>query len=287
MNLSGKTRVYGVIGDPIEHSLSPTLHNAAFEALKMDAVFLAFHVKVNEVENVIHGMRGLEICGLNVTMPHKNAVISFLDKVDASAKVLASVNTILNDNGKLSGFSTDGAGALNALKKNGVKLNGKKVLLLGGGGAAKTIAYALAKEVDELTILNRSPEKSKALTETLSREFNKQIFTGLLEPSAIQESLQNADVLINASSVGMHPDAAHSLVEPQLLRRDLTVMDIVYNPVKTKLAKDAEKAGAKVVSGIEMLIHQGAASFEIWTGKTAPVEVMRKAILNKLAGAQV
>ncbi len=278
--------MYGVIGDPIEHSLSPTLQNAAFEALTMDSVFLAFQVKTGEVENALCGMRGLGICGLNVTMPHKNAVIPFLDKVDAPAKFLDSVNTIINNNGKLSGFSTDGIGALNALKKNGVNLKGKKVLLLGGGGAAKAIAYALAKEVDELTILNRSPEKIKALTETIARDFNKKVSNGLLEPSAIQENLQNADVLINATSVGMHPDDKHSLVESQLLRRDLTVMDIVYNPVKTKLAKDAEKAGAKVVSGVEMLIHQGAASFEIWTGRAAPIEVMRKAALNKLAGAK-
>ncbi len=286
MKISGKTQVYGVIGDPIAHSLSPVMHNAAFEALKMDCVFLAFRVKTGEVESAIHGMRGLGIHGLNVTMPHKNPVIPFLDEVNATAKFLGSVNTILNDDGKLTGFSTDGVGALNALKKNGVKLNGKKVLLLGGGGAAKAISYALAKEVKELTILNRSPEKTNTLTETISREFNKRVSDGLLEPSSIQENLQNADVLINATSVGMHPNVEHSLVEPQWLRRDLTVMDIVYNPVKTKLARDAKKAGAKVVSGVEMLIYQGAASFEIWTGKAAPVEVMRKTALNKLTGAK-
>lgn len=278
--------MYGVIGDPIAHSLSPVLHNAAFEALKLDCVFLALHVKAGKVESAIQGMRGLGIHGLNVTMPHKNAVVPFLDEVDATAKFLGSVNTIRNDNDKLTGFSTDGVGALSALKKNGVKLNGEKVLLLGGGGAAKAIAYTLAKEVKALKILNRSPETTNALTETISREFNKQVSDGLLEPSSIQENLQNADVLINATSVGMHPNIEHSLVEPQLLRRDLTVMDIVYNPVKTKLVRDAERVGAKVVSGVEMLIYQGAASFEIWTGKTAPIEVMRKAALNKLTGAQ-
>lgn len=278
--------MYGVIGDPIGHSLSPVLHNAAFEALKLDCVFLAFQVKAGEVESALRGMRGLGIHGLNVTMPHKNAVVPFLDEVDTTAKFLGSVNTIRNDKDKLTGFSTDGVGALNALKKNGVKLNGEKVLLLGGGGAAKAIAYALAKEVKELKILNRSPEKTNALTETISREFNKQVSDGLLEPSSIKENLQNTGVLINATSVGMHPNIEHSLVEPQLLRQDLTVMDIVYNPVKTKLVRDAEKAGAKVVSGVEMLIYQGAASFEIWTGKTAPIEVMRKAAINKLTGAQ-
>lgn len=286
MDISAKTKVYGVIGDPIEHSLSPALHNAAFKVLKLDCVFLAFKVKTGEVESAIRGMRGLGIRGLNVTMPHKEAVIAYLDEVDSAAKFLGSVNTVLNDNGKLNGFSTDGIGALNALKENGVTLNGKKVLLLGGGGAAKTIAFALAKVVDELIILNRSPEKITPLTKIMNREFNKQVSGGLLAPSAIQKNIQNVDILINATSVGMHPNDEHSLVEPQWLRPDLTVMDIVYNPIETKLAKDAKKAGAKVISGVEMLIYQGAAAFEIWAGHKAPIEVMRKAALTKLAGAQ-
>jgi shikimate dehydrogenase len=286
MGISAKTQVYGVIGDPIEHSLSPALHNAAFKELKLDCVFLAFKVKTGEVESAIRGMRGLGIRGLNVTMPHKEAVIAYLDEVDLAAKFLGSVNTILNDNGKLNGFSTDGVGALNALKENGVTLNGKRVLLLGGGGAAKAIAFALAKVVDGLIILNRSPEKITSLTKIMNREFNKQVLDGLLAPSTIQKNIQNVDILINATSVGMHPNDEHSLVEPQWLRPDLTVMDIVYNPLETKLAKDAKKAGAKVISGVEMLIYQGAASFEIWAGHKAPVEVMRKAALTKLAGAQ-
>jgi shikimate dehydrogenase len=286
MDISAKTKVYGVIGDPIEHSLSPALHNAAFKELKLDCIFLAFKVKTGEAENAIRGMRGIGICGLNVTMPHKEAVIAYLDEVDSTAKFLKSVNTVLNDNGKLIGFSTDGYGALNALKENGVTFNGKKVLLLGGGGAAKAIAFALAKLVDELIILNRSPEKIKPLTKTMNQESNKQVSTGLLAPRAIQKNIQNVDILINATSVGMHPNDEHSIVEPQWLTPNLTVMDIVYNPVETKLAKDAKKAGAKVISGVEMLIYQGAASFEIWTGHKAPVEVMRKAALTKLSGAQ-
>lgn len=286
MNLSGKTRVYGVIGDPIAHSLSPTLHNAAFDALRMDCVYLAFHVKSGEVESALRGMRGLGIAGLNVTMPHKSAVLPFLDEIEQTARFLGSVNTISNSNGKLLGFSTDGVGALNALKLNGVDLRSKKVLLLGGGGTAKAIAYALAGEVDKLVILNRSPQKIVSLTENLNRQFKAQVAGGLLEPSSLQQNLKEADVLINATSVGMYPDEEHSLVEPKLLKPHLTVMDVVYNPLETKLAKDAKEAGAKVISGIEMLIHQGAASFEIWTGKSAPIEVMRKAVLNRLEDKQ-
>jgi shikimate dehydrogenase len=282
MNPSGKTAVYAVVGDPIAHSISPVMQNAAFEAMKLDCVFLAFKVAHAEVENALRGVRGLGIRGLNVTMPDKNAVIAHLDEVDETAKFLGSVNTILNEGGRLRGFSTDGAGAHRALKENGAALSGKKLVLLGAGGAARAIAFTLAKEVGELVLLNRTPEKTAGLAEALNQKFHRKVTAGSLSPSVIQENLRDADVLINATSVGMHPNALQSLVKSEWLKPSLTVMDIVYNPLETKLAKDAKAAGAKVVSGLEMLIYQGAASFEIWTGKSAPVEVMRKAALNSL-----
>lgn len=287
MAISGKTRVCGVIGDPIEHTLSPTIHNTAFNHLKLDFIFLAFHVKAAGLENAMLGMRGLGIHGLNVTMPHKSAVISYLDEADSTVKFLGSANTILNRAGKLSGFNTDGVGALKALRENGVEVSEKKVLLLGAGGAAKAIAFALAQEVGELAILNRAAEKAAVLSDTLNHMFGKEIVGGALSPSAVKKNLQDADILVNATSVGMHPNIDQSLVAPQWLKPNLTVMDIVYNPVETKLAKEAKAAGAKVISGVEMLVYQGAASFEIWTGRSAPIEVMRKAALNKLSSAGV
>jgi shikimate dehydrogenase len=287
MDISGKTRLCGVIGDPIEHTLSPTIHNAAFDHLKLDFIFLAFRVKAADLENAVRGMRGLDIHGLNVTMPHKSTVISFLDEVDATVQFLGSANTILNKDGKLSGFNTDGVGALKALRENGVALSEKKMLLLGAGGAAKAIAFSLAKEVGELAILNRAAEKAKELAETLGRMFNKKVVGGGLSSDAIAKNLRDSDILINATSVGMKPNLTQSLVAPQWLKSDLAVMDIVYNPVETKLAKDAKAAGAKVISGVEMLIYQGAASFEIWTGRPAPIEIMRRAALNKLSNAGV
>jgi shikimate dehydrogenase len=283
MAISGKTRVCGVIGDPIEHSLSPTIQNAAFNHLELDFVFLAFRVKAADLENAMRGMHGLGIHGLNVTMPHKSAVIGCLDEVDFTVRFLGSANTILNRDGKLSGFSTDGVGALKALLENGVDLSGKKVLLLGAGGAAKAIAFVLVPEVGELAILNRSTEKAEELAETLGHMFNRKVVGGALSPDAIKATLRDSDVLVNATSAGMKPNLNQSIVAPQWLRSDLTVMDIVYDPVETRLAKDAKAAGAKIVSGVEMLIYQGAASFEIWTGKPAPIEVMRKAALNKLS----
>lgn len=282
MTISGKTRVCGVIGEPIEHTLSPLMHNAAFEALKIDYVFLAFRVKPAEVECAVNGMRALNIRGLNVTMPHKSSVIKHLDRVDLSAQIVNSVNTILNKENLLFGFNTDGVGAFKALKENGVELKGRKVLLLGAGGAARAIAYTMAKEADELAVLNRTVKQAQALAKLLEKSFNKKISTGSLSPSDIQSNLQDSDILINATSVGMKPKAEESPVPPKLLRSNLAVMDIVYNPLETKLAKDAKAAGARVVSGVEMLIYQGAASFELWTGKSAPVEVMRQAALRHL-----
>ena len=282
MVISGKTRVCGVIGDPIEHTLSPIMHNAAFEALKLDYVFLAFKVKPAEVGNAISGMRALTIHGLNVTMPHKSTVINYLDEIDQASKTIGSVNTILNKAGRLFGFNTDGIGALKALRENGVEPRGKKVLLLGAGGAARAIAYTLAQEADELVILNRTAKPATELTNLLKKAFNKKVIANALTPGTIKDNLVDSDVLINATSVGMKPNANQTPVAPEWLKADLAVMDIVYSPVETKLAKDAKAVGAKVVSGVEMLIYQGAASFEIWTSGKAPVEVMRKAALNHM-----
>ena len=286
MTVSGKTKVYGVIGDPIEHSLSPVMHNAAFESAKLDCAFFAFKVKPAEVRDALSGMRALGILGLNVTMPHKKAVISYLDELDQNAKLLNAVNTIKNQDGKLWGFNTDGVGALKALKENGVDPKGKKVVLLGAGGAARAIAFALGNQAGELSILNRSMQPAAELADQLKQAFDGKVIVYALSPLTVRACLADADLLINATSVGMKPNANQTLVKRELLKPDLAVMDIVYNPIETKLAKDAKAAGAKVISGLEMLVYQGAASFEIWTGLKAPVEVMRKAALNHLQKAQ-
>jgi shikimate dehydrogenase len=285
MTVTGKTQVFGVIGDPVGHSLSPVMQNAAFNHLKLDCIFLAFRVKASELENAIRGMRGLGIRGLNVTMPHKHAVTKYLDETDPTVNFLGSANTILNKEGRLMGFNTDGVGALKALTENGVSVAGKKLLLLGAGGAAKAIAFSLAKEVGQLVILNRAGEKARELAEALNRIYGGKVVGDALSPSSVSKNLQDSDLLINATSTGMAPNTSQSLVAKRWLKPDLCVMDIVYDPVETKLAKDARTAGARVIGGVEMLLYQGAASFEIWTGRPAPVEVMRKVILNQLPSA--
>jgi shikimate dehydrogenase len=286
MALTGKTKVFGVIGDPIEHSLSPVMQNAAFVSSKIDCAFLAFNVKSTDIGKAMDGVRALGIQGLNVTMPHKTAVLSFLDEVDQTAKSLKAVNTVKNEDGKLFGFNTDGVGAMAALKENGVELEGKKIMLLGAGGAARAIGFALAEQASELSILNRSIQPAAELADLLYQKFNSKVFAYALSPLTVRGALVDADLLINATSVGMEPNANDSLVDPKWLKPDLAVMDIVYNPIETKLAKNAKNAGAKVVSGVEMLIYQGVASFEIWTGQKAPVEVMRETALNHLRKEQ-
>ncbi|HMK94173.1 MAG TPA: shikimate dehydrogenase [Candidatus Limnocylindrales bacterium] len=286
MAISGKTNVYAVIGDPIEHSLSPAMQNAAFEASQLNCTFLAFDVKSAEVGNAITGMRALGIKGLNVTMPHKNAVVSFLDEIDHTSKLLEAVNTVKNENGKLYGFNTDGFGALMALRANGVEPKGKKVVLLGAGSAARAVAFALAKDAGELSILNRTLAPAAGLANLLKQEFNANVIAYALSPWAVKACVAEADLLINATSVGMKPNTGQTLVTAKWLKPDLAVMDIVYNPIETRLARDAKAAGAKVISGVEMLIYQGAASFQIWTGCNAPVEVMREAALNQLKKVQ-
>jgi shikimate dehydrogenase len=282
MVVSGKTHVCAVIGDPIEHTLSPTMHNAAFEHLNLNMVFLAFRVTPDQLEHAVKGVRALGIRGLNVTMPHKNSVTMFLDEADASVRFLHAANTILNQDGRLRGFNTDGVGVVRALKNNGVELSGKKVLLLGAGGAARAIAFALAREVEELSILNRDGAKAREIA-SLLEPWGKQIVADELSPSQIREQLRTCDLLINATSIGMAPNFHDSPVNPRWLKPGLCVMDIVYNPVETKLIRDAKAADAKAVNGVEMLLYQGAASFEIWMGTKAPVDVMRAALLEKLS----
>ncbi|MCL2642234.1 MAG: shikimate dehydrogenase [Candidatus Bathyarchaeota archaeon] len=284
MTVSGKTRVCAVIGNPIEHSLSPVIQNAAFNALDLDVVYVAFTVKPSELANALSGIRALDILGLNVTMPHKETVIPYLDWIDNTAKCLNSVNTLHCKGGRLLGYSTDGVGALEAFRGNGADLQGKRVLMLGAGGAARVIAYTLieAAEVEELVVLNRTVSEAEKLADIIKYKFDKKIVIGSLSSEVIGEEISNSDVLLNTTSVGMKPNVDQRLITPDSLKSDLTVMDIVYNPFETQLVKDAKMVGAKVISGVEMLIYQGAAAFEIWTGHKAPVQVMRRAALEQL-----
>ena len=281
MEISGKTKVCAIIGDPVEHSLSPVMHNAAFNELGLNIIYVAFTVTSKKLETAILGAKSLGLKGLNVTMPHKNAVMDYIDDINSTAKSIGAVNTILNNSGKLIGYNTDGKGAMISLQENNIDPQEKKMILLGAGGAAKAIAYYAAKDVAELVVLNRTMEKADELARGL-RGFGAKVKTAMISADILKEELPTTDILVNATSVGMYPNVEVSPVSPELLHSNLCVMDIIYQPLQTRLIMDAKDAGAKVVTGIEMLIYQGAVAFEIWTKCPAPVDVMRKATLKEI-----
>jgi len=279
MKISGKTKVCAVIGDPVEHSLSPCFQNAAFQHLGLDFIYVAFTVRAEELGSAIEGVRSLGLHGLNITMPHKISVIQYLDELDEEAERIGSVNTVLNRDGRLIGYTTDGIGALNALKNNSVDPYGKKILILGAGGASRSVSFALIREARELVILNRTARRAEGLVRDLHRLVGRdeKVRSGRLTEENLKKELKDADILINATPVGMAPNEDKMLVKEGHLHPNLVVFDLIYNPIETKLLRKAKMVGAKTINGLSMLIHQGAASFEIWTGLKAPIHVMMKA----------
>lgn len=282
MNVSGRTKVCALIGDPVEHSLSPYIQNAAFQHLELDYVYVTFKVGRKELEPAIQGVRSLKIHGLNVTMPLKVAVIQYLDQLDENAKTMGAVNTILNSKGNLIGCNTDGKGALMALEEINQSPTNRKIVIFGAGGASRAVSYSLAPEAREAVILNRTVKKAEKLAKELASRFGDKVRYGKLCRSQIGEELKDADLLINATSVGMRPNEDETPVDQDLLRPELTVFDLVYDPLETRLLKEAKSVGAKTIEGLTMLIYQGAASFEIWTSKKAPIDVMMRAARGKI-----
>ena len=280
MNIKGSTNIVGLIGHPVEHSFSPPMHNAAFEALGMDYAYVAFDVDPSDLKSAIDGAKSLDIKGFNVTIPHKIQVMDYLDEIDEVAGLIGAVNTI--DFKEMKGYNTDGIGAIKAIEEV-TSLKDKNVVIAGAGGASRAISFYIAKYgAGSLTILNRNVEKAQNLAEDV-------LNSGLIDSvksdsiSTINDCLIDADILIDTTPVGMHP---HINDEPIALAEDmhenLVVFDAVYNPNETVLLKEAIDAGAKPVYGIKMLLYQGAESFEIWTGKKAPIDVMEEALRKTL-----
>lgn len=282
--ITGKTKICGIIGDPIEHSISPAMHNAAFKKLGLDYIYLPFRVRAEELAQAVNGLKALNVAGFNVTIPHKVTIIPRLDGLDPLAEKIGAVNTVVNTDGNLWGYNTDAAGFLQPLLARGIEPGGKNVVVLGAGGASRAIAYILAERDAHLTILNRQLELDWAeeLAQRIYHDLGKEVKVFELCFEHLTTALEGADILVNATSVGMSPHSQESLVPAQLLKSDLVVFDIVYNPVRTKLLKEAKAAGARTIEGIDMLVWQGALSFEKWTGQTAPFEVMRKEAIKAL-----
>jgi shikimate dehydrogenase len=270
--INAKTELYGVIGNPIRHSLSPIIHNGVFQRMGLNAVYLAF--EVNNLEKAMSGIRELGLRGVSVTHPLKTQILPYLNDVEDLAWRIRAVNTIMNEGGRLVGYNTDWRGALEALEEK-VDLRGKKVLLLGAGGTARAIGFGL-KEIGVQTIIsNRSLDKADELAKDLGF---------ICRPlSSIDEF--TFDVIINATSVGMFPHDAESPLSKNFLREGMVVMDIVYEPLKTKLLQDAEEQCCVTIDGLEMLAYQGAGQLEIWTGRKPGInqikEDLRRAVHEK------
>jgi shikimate dehydrogenase len=260
------------------------MHNTAFKTLGLDYVYVPFKVKSLELKKAIEGIRGLNIRGLNVTIPHKVAVMQFLDRIDPLAEKIGAVNTIVNDGGILTGYNTDATGFLQTLHDKDIEPRDKKVLLLGAGGAARAIGNILAEKRAQLMILNRKQELSWAedLARHLSTAYGTDVKVGELTPENLKRAINGVDILVNATSLGMSPDDDQTPVPADLLCANLTVFDVVYNPLQTRLLREAKATSARTISGLEMLVWQGAIAFEKWTGIKAPIDVMRQSVLSLL-----
>ena len=281
--IDAKTKVCAVIGNPVEHSLSPAIHNAAFEALGLDYVYVAF--KVEDIAPAIAGMRALgNFRGLSVTIPHKVSIMEHLDEIDDAARNTGSVNTVLNEDGILKGSSSDGPGALKALRDCGADPAGKRVLVLGSGGAARAITFTLAtiEKPPEISMLGVIPDELDKLARDLKDKTSAPIESSSLNDESLRADASEAEIIIHCTPIGMHPKTDGTLVPMDLLRPEQVVFDIVYTPRETRLLKEARSVGCRTIAGLEMFVNQAVVQFELWTDESAPVDVMRKIVEENL-----
>lgn len=279
MDIDAQTQFCGVIGNPVGHSLSPAIHNAAFKKMGLNFVYLAWHV--DAIGEAINGLRALgNFRGASVTIPHKVAAIPFLTHLEGTAQRIGAINTIVAEKGELTGYNTDATGALRALRESGIELKGRRIVVLGSGGAARAIAFALAGEsgAEQLTLLGIEDSELTRLAQDIRSQSRLQVEEGHLDEAALRRVLPDSHVLIHCTPVGMSPKSDTSCVPASLLHPNLSVMDIVYNPRETRLLTDAKRAGCKTIPGLEMFLNQAVTQFELWTNQPAPVEVMRRVL---------
>jgi shikimate dehydrogenase len=270
-------RTYCIIGDPVSHSLSPAMHNAAFKSLSMDDVYIAYKVSSHELESSVESLRSVKISGFNVTIPHKIAVLQYLDEVDLLSRKAGAVNTVTSIDGRFKGFNTDIQGFLQPLLNRGIDFRGLSVLLFGAGGSARAVVASLSgvTGISKLVVANRTYNKSLEL----SKQAELQGLTSSV--SMIEEAKVMAkrfDLIVNATSVGLQSN--ESILDSEDIDGSSTVYDLVYRPVMTKLLENAREKGARIIYGYEMLLEQGAQAFEIWTGLKAPIPAMKKALFG-------
>lgn len=282
-NISGTTRVCAVIGDPVEHSLSPRMHNAAFQALGLDYVYVAFHVQ--DVHKAVEGLVGFGLRGLSVTIPHKVSIMPYLDEITPLARRIGAVNTVINENGRLTGTNTDGVGALRALESVEA-VDGRTIAVLGVGGAARGVAFTLAceRKPKRIYLLHRQEdqEMARSMLADLVSHTPVPITTAELNPGETREIFKEADFIIHTTPVGMSPKVDECLVEEAWFSERHIVFDLIYNPAKTLLLRRAERRFARILNGVPMFVNQGAEQFRLWTGQEPPVDVMRQAVESGL-----
>jgi shikimate dehydrogenase len=275
--------VCAVIGNPVEHSLSPAIHNAAFEKLGLSYVYVAF--KVEDIAAAMTGLRAFgNFRGLSVTIPHKVSIMQHLDEIDEIALNTGSVNTVVNEDGILRGSSSDGPGAIKALADYGVECAGRSVLVLGSGGAARAVAFALAmaERPPDIMILGIIPEELETLVKDVNDKTRACVNGGNLDDGSLKKHVGESDIIIHCTPVGMHPKTDKTLIPKTLLRPEQVVFDIVYTPRETRLLQEAQSVGCTTIPGLEMFVNQAVIQFELWTGLRAPVSVMRNVVEENL-----
>jgi shikimate dehydrogenase len=278
-------KVVGLIGFPLEHSISPAIQNAAFKKLGLDWEYSLFEVEPKDLADALKGMRALHIAGFNVTIPHKENVFPLIDEVTKMARVIGAINTVLNQEGKLIGFNTDGAGFIDSLKEDAkTDPKDKNVVILGAGGACRAVAITLAEAgVKSITLSDIDEKKAQDLAGYIGSYFKIKYAAVPTNSQELQRSIDKAGILINTTPIGMYPKTDASPISNNIkLPPGLLVYDLVYNPAETQLLKKAKAAGCKTCSGLGMLVRQGALALTIWTGKEAPLEVMFKAAQEAL-----
>lgn len=285
--ITGHTKLTGLLGSPVSHSISPMMHNEAFKQLDLDYVYLAFDVKEEQLQTVTDGLRDMNVRGFNLTMPHKNAMCKLCDQLSPAAEIIGAVNTIVNDNGKFIGHTTDGSGYMRALREDGHDIVGKKMTMLGAGGAATSIFVQAALDgVSEISIFNRrSPfwNRAESIIRDLTERTNCKInLYDYANPNILKREIAESSILTNGTSVGMAPHTDACLItDKSIFHKDLIVSDVIYNPRKTKLLELAEETGCKTQNGLYMLLYQGAEAFKLWTGQDMPVELIKKKYFSK------
>lgn len=282
-SISPSTRFCMVIGDPIAHSLSPAIHNAAYAELGLDFVYVA--CRVADVKGALAGMRALDnFRGMSVTIPHKVSVMAHMDEIGDVDRAIGAINTVVHEADRLVGLNTDGPGALKALVDAGVDLDGKNVLMLGSGGAARAIAFTLAwdNRLAQLKLLDIDREMLAGLAADLTAGTRAAIASEVMTEEVLAAAMATADVIIHCTPIGMHPKTDASLVPPALFRPGQVVFDVVYTPLETKLLADARAKGLQTISGVEMFVNQAVLQFERFTGADAPIEVMRRVVMEHL-----